>query len=243
MSNALLNLAWKVDGLTHAQKLVLVRLADYANDTRKAWPNRETLCEQCGVSERHLQTVIHALTEMKHITPQRISGRTRSGESRFEYVIHPQPTQEVASGVTQEVASVDTGSGFRRHRKPLPPTQEVASVPYIEPHRTPRNHQGNQPPDYASLEPWQLDREERSASDNLKAYKDAQQPDQTLISYEAARLKAIRQEKRRRAPPTNSRPPAMKMVALASELKPLAETFTAQGHEEFEKLKALKHEL
>lgn len=63
MSNRLLNLAWPVP-LPSGAKLLLVALADRADDTGKSWPSRAMLVEQTGLSEvtlwRHLRDLVNA---------------------------------------------------------------------------------------------------------------------------------------------------------------------------------------
>ncbi len=121
MSNKLLTAAWKVTGLTCAEKCVLARLADFANANGEAFPGYELLADQCSISERHILTVISSLVAKGHLSQRLKSRRAASGKSRFLYTVHPL-TPELASGVTPELASRDTGT-------PRHPTPELSSEP------------------------------------------------------------------------------------------------------------------
>lgn len=68
-----------IGGITRSEKLVLFTLADFHHTINKAaWPNRETLAENCLLSVRHLQRVLDALERKGFI-------RTRSGKGRGNY--------------------------------------------------------------------------------------------------------------------------------------------------------------
>lgn len=164
MSFQLINRAWKVRGLNHVAKLVLLRLADAANSEGICWPKRETLAADCCASQRAVNEAISGLQTLGHITEREISKRGFKEAPRFEYHVHPLSTPEVGSPVTQEAASSvtpatsvsDTGNQRHRHRQPASPTQEMASSPI---NRTPKNH------DLTVTEPTRTTR--RSSTFNL----------------------------------------------------------------------------
>ena len=58
-----MNWAWGID-LPPAMKLVLLKLADRANDDGECWPGMETVARACGLSERTLMRHIDRLGEM-----------------------------------------------------------------------------------------------------------------------------------------------------------------------------------
>ena len=82
MSNAILNAAWSATCQSPAAKLVLVRLADRANEKGICWPSIKGLAKDCGLSERHLPRAITSNENDGHITVKRTK-RTS------EYHVHP----------------------------------------------------------------------------------------------------------------------------------------------------------
>lgn len=58
-----MNWAWEID-LPPAMKLVLLKLADRANDDGECWPGMESVANACGVSERTLMRHIEKMESM-----------------------------------------------------------------------------------------------------------------------------------------------------------------------------------
>ena len=58
-----MNWAWGVD-LPPAMKLVLLKLADRANDDGECWPGMEVVAEACGVSVRSVMRYVKQMEEM-----------------------------------------------------------------------------------------------------------------------------------------------------------------------------------
>lgn len=86
MSIKIMNEAWEVQGIDPTAKLVLMCVADMANeDDRTAWPAVRTIARKCGVSRRTVQYHLRRLEKMGHISLR----RERTGDSTL-YRIHPQ---------------------------------------------------------------------------------------------------------------------------------------------------------
>lgn len=62
MSNQLLSLVWHARIPSHTQKIVLLALADHADETGLCWPSLDTLSERCGLSR---QAVIDQLEKLQ----------------------------------------------------------------------------------------------------------------------------------------------------------------------------------
>ena len=62
MSIRVLASAWRTRCASHTQKLILLNLADHANDCGVCWPSTKRIAEQCGLSR---QTVISQLKGME----------------------------------------------------------------------------------------------------------------------------------------------------------------------------------
>lgn len=183
MSNRLLNDAWKTRGLSKAEKLVLLRLADRADNNGICFPGHKSIAADCGLSERIIQDIIPALQAKGHLTVQQESHRATKDDSKFTYVVHPltpeaasAATPERASGVTPEVGAADTGSSGVRHRKLAAATPEVgASAIYSEPPITVSNPQGTRlSPSEMILRQRELERAE-AAMKNIRDGYDSHQ--------------------------------------------------------------------
>lgn len=80
MSLNLQNAVWKLDDLPHTKRIVLLRLAVYADENGYGeYPKWELLARRCGMSERTLRSVLQALE-----AEQLIRGR-QAGEHRSKY--------------------------------------------------------------------------------------------------------------------------------------------------------------
>jgi hypothetical protein len=59
--------AWKVQGLSASERLVLLSLANFANRDHQCWPSVSTLIEDTGLSERTIKTVTASLHASGHL--------------------------------------------------------------------------------------------------------------------------------------------------------------------------------
>jgi len=73
---------WDLD-LPDSQKIVLLALADCANDEGLCWPSMATLSKKCSKSERTVQGVIKELVAGGHLGRQEVPGKG------CKYVVHP----------------------------------------------------------------------------------------------------------------------------------------------------------
>jgi hypothetical protein len=77
-----MSLVWQIN-LPDSQKIVLLALADCANDEGTCWPSIATLAKKCSKSERTVQGVIRELVEAGHLT------RIEKLGKGCLYTIHP----------------------------------------------------------------------------------------------------------------------------------------------------------
>jgi hypothetical protein len=76
--------AWDNPNLSnHAEKLVLVCLADFANDEGECWPKVETVARKCNLSEGGARAVIKRLSDRGFLTIEQHSGRGKSNGYRL----------------------------------------------------------------------------------------------------------------------------------------------------------------
>jgi predicted transcriptional regulator len=148
VSNAILNLAWKLTGLPVSQKCILARLADFADKDGQCFPGHARIATDCGLTERSVRDALRCLQERGHITIKRDVKKASRGDSVFTYRVHPTPenasgaTQENASHVTPEIGASDTGKLPSRHRKTVHPTPENGARPNKRTPINQFNHQG-----------------------------------------------------------------------------------------------------
>jgi hypothetical protein len=82
MSIKVMTAAWEVD-LPQADKLLLIALADNANDEGRCWPSVATLGRKCGMEDRSVRRVIKRLVSAGHVSvvPQPMRSN--------DYHVHP----------------------------------------------------------------------------------------------------------------------------------------------------------
>lgn len=77
-----MSLAWSL-ALPDSQKIVLLALADCANDEGHCWPSMASLAKKCSKGERTVQGVIKLLVEAGHVTRDEVRGKG------CNYWVHP----------------------------------------------------------------------------------------------------------------------------------------------------------
>lgn len=82
MSVRIMSLVWALD-LPDSQKIVLLALADNANDEGVCWPSMATIAKKCSKSDRTVQGVIKQLCAVGHLTRKEVVGKGCS------YTVHP----------------------------------------------------------------------------------------------------------------------------------------------------------
>lgn len=73
---------WKQD-LPHVEKIVLLCLADRADENLKCWPSMETIAKDCGMCRRSVVRIIEKLREKNLIFTT--GGMTFHGKSVYTY--------------------------------------------------------------------------------------------------------------------------------------------------------------
>jgi hypothetical protein len=77
MSTRALSLAWDFPCQTIAEKLILVLLADYADEALSCWPSAQHIAECCGCDERTVRRTLDRLVERRAIEVESRPGRTK----------------------------------------------------------------------------------------------------------------------------------------------------------------------
>lgn len=111
-----MNLAWPIQ-LPVPEKLILITLADYANDDGECFPSISSIADRACMEPRRVYRLLKNLEGTKQI-----SRRSRPGHSTV-YVVHPTPVTG-ATPVTQT-----TGPGDTPPLSPRPSTPVTGAIP------------------------------------------------------------------------------------------------------------------
>lgn len=107
MSVQALTAALKIQGVTPAEKLLLIVLANYADDKMTCWPSHSTLHANTCISERNILRLLRTL-EAKGLVYRKAratrNGRRSSDLIRLDLVGTPRPHSVSASGDTTSPA-------------------------------------------------------------------------------------------------------------------------------------------
>lgn len=82
MSVRMMSLVWELT-LPDSEKLVLLALADCANDEGRCWPSMKTLSGKCSKSDRTIQGCIKSLCAKGHLSREEVPGKG------CHYTVHP----------------------------------------------------------------------------------------------------------------------------------------------------------
>lgn len=133
-----MSMAWTAVGLSHTAKLVLLALADNANDAGVCWPSIPKVANRCSLDERTVFRAIAMLEGGGHVTTE-----ARPGKSTI-YRVHPlQPStpdreSPLTGGHPCHKVTPDIKSGTPDSLSP-PITSEVLSSQKSESSRTVRS--------------------------------------------------------------------------------------------------------
>lgn len=75
MSIKLMSAVWDMELPTHTQKLVLLSLADQANDMGECWPSLDTISRRCGLTRQGVLDQIEKLTAQRCLSVETGGGR------------------------------------------------------------------------------------------------------------------------------------------------------------------------
>ena len=134
-----------VHDVTSGQKLLLICLANYANDKGECWPSIASLAAQADVTPRHVSGMIHDLVKAGYLTVREQSGKSNSYTLRIV-----QPTNPSSGVPTKPSAPLTPASPLNPSsgdpRTPVhPPTNPSSGVP--------TNHSSSKPSYRTVIEP------------------------------------------------------------------------------------------
>lgn len=129
MSIRVMTAVWSID-LPDSQKIVLLALADCANDEGLCWPSMASLAKKCSKGERTVQGVIRELVAAGHLTRTEVVGKG------CRYVVHPR--------------SDCAPQPLRPRKDRSPPPQPLRDTPAAAAPKPSKNHQEPSEDAYAS---------------------------------------------------------------------------------------------
>ncbi|NIJ32792.1 helix-turn-helix domain-containing protein [Sphingomonas oligoaromativorans] len=142
MSIALMRAAWQAHLPNGSDKLVLVAMADFANESGEAWPSIPTLAKMCSRGETAVREALQRLVTGGHLTR-----RVRQGQSsRFE--VHPRanPSRFPDPLGIRTPSEIDTPTPPDFRTPPLPISEgDPSRFPDPNHQEPPLNHH-NEPP-------------------------------------------------------------------------------------------------
>jgi DNA-binding MarR family transcriptional regulator len=98
MSIRIMTLAWQVETATHSEKLVLLALADNANDAGECWPSISTIAKKCSLSRQGVLNQISRLEASKLVCSSRGNGRV----NRYTVTIQPVHAVDQSTPLTSQ---------------------------------------------------------------------------------------------------------------------------------------------
>ena len=110
--------AWSHSGLKPLQRLVLLCLANHANEAEECWPSLDTLAKETGISRRYVVELVHKLASLGLVS---MSKRKRSATTLYRLF----DAASVAARTTSERASPHYQMAF-----PSRPNDHHRSRPY-----------------------------------------------------------------------------------------------------------------
>lgn len=137
MSTKVLGPAWDVP-LPSSHKLVLISLADQANDAGVCWPSVGSISRRTGLSDRTVQSAVRALSEAKLVEIERKNGRTS------HYRIDLDRMAQLA--LINEPPKIPHPRKFRTPENVAPTPENVAPKPSLNRKGTVKEPAGGKPP-------------------------------------------------------------------------------------------------
>lgn len=96
MSLKAMRWAWETQILSRTQKIILLSMADRANDAGECWPSIRRLCLDTNCSDRTVQRSIKAIEKLGLIVCERVSGKT----TVYKLLEAPLPPEDPRHAVT-----------------------------------------------------------------------------------------------------------------------------------------------
>lgn len=166
MSLRIMAQVWDASVGSHTAKLVLLALADNANDAGVCWPSIPTIARKCDLSTRGVMKILASLESDGHLTRQKNAGKSTVYTVQPVNRVHPCPpfTGEHGSPAPLNAVHPNPGTPFTPPVNPVHVTPEHGSP---EPSRTvsePRERESRAPEREPIAEPAPVHRPDPHAA-------------------------------------------------------------------------------
>lgn len=158
-------------------KLLLIVLADYANDDRQAWPSVTTLAAEVEVGDRTIQRSLRKLEDMGLIGPgdQRLTKGYPKGQKPVVYQVFPDHKRRRRTGVTHDTGvttttgdTTDTPTGDTHDTTPATPMTPPRCHPSADTGDTHVTQTVMEPPIQPSRESTRTRKREKTETDDIE---------------------------------------------------------------------------
>lgn len=131
MSVRLMGIVWDMD-LPLGEKMVLLKLADRANDDGECWPGQESLAKQCSMTDRALRDNLAKIKERGLVEVEMRRKGNRQATNLYRLTLQPEDTsaskhEKTPSQPEVSSASKQVSAGSLRQFQP-----EVCDIAYKE---------------------------------------------------------------------------------------------------------------
>lgn len=125
---------WGDNGVKGSMKLLLLAIADFADDNGKAWPSVETLAQKIGMGERNTRYMLRALEDQGRLVVDISGGPKGSSMYRILAPDRGQSLPPAKSSMNAEGGQNATqGGGKMRHKGGQPTAPDPSLDPPIDP--------------------------------------------------------------------------------------------------------------
>lgn len=117
---------WALTGLQGTKKLVLLALADNANDEGISWPSLTTISRKCGLTRRGVTLALEFLEKSGFIS----RSKTEHKSTTYNITFHTRELHSLGNSVphTREPNSLELGNSVPKVGNSVPPNHKEPSI-------------------------------------------------------------------------------------------------------------------
>ena len=126
--------AWRQETGDAGAKLVLVKLADQANDAGECFPSHRTLAKECEMSRRTVQRKLELLYEHGFVSAEQRM-RKQGGKTSLLYTVGPMRQVDASRCVTGDAGDASMVTQHEPSLEPIDPSDALTSQRTSEEHQ------------------------------------------------------------------------------------------------------------
>ena len=136
MSIAVMSWIWKNSPTSGSERLILLAIADSANDEGVAWPSMETLAKKANLSRRYVIDILAKLEDEKHLAIERRRDGPRNKSNIYTVLMVNKPSLPSEESITK--GSEEALTRVVNHTSP-DPSLKHNKEPSVKRARTPKH--------------------------------------------------------------------------------------------------------